>query len=145
MSMQDGRYEIYVIQHRTTHQSPWLKPKGKLEPIIDRDWGSCGVDYWGFAMAPHNGNASDFKYKYQKSSDQLFDVRNKTGYPGWFDIKYAIAAVKRLSKLDAKGKFDSFDGYNNHCQAIRHEFRIIRILLSQKTEILDAAGIISGL
>lgn len=139
--MQDGRYEIYAIQHRTTHQSP----KGKLEPVTDRDWGSCGPDYWGVAMDPHNGNPSDLKHTYPKSSDELFDVRNKTGYPGWFDIKYAIAAVKRLSKLDAKGKFDSFDGYSNHCQAIRHEFRIIRILLSQKTEVLDAGGIIAGL
>jgi hypothetical protein len=142
--MQDGRYEIYVIQFRTTHKSPWLKPKGALKPVTDRDWGSCGPDYWGVAMDPHSGGPSDFKHKYPKSSDQLFDVRNKTGYSGWFEVKHAIAAVKRLNKLDAKGKFDSFDGYKN-CQAIRHEFRIIRILLSQKTEILDAAGIIAGL
>lgn len=143
--MQDGEYVIYTIQYKWVAQSPWLKPKEPLEPIKKKqDWSFVGCDAFGIGLDPHNNDARDFKFKFPKSHDELGEVHRKTGYAGWYDLKFAIKATKRLQQCDAKGKFDSFDGYRVHCQAIRHEFRIMKITLKQKTEVLEMKDVIAA-
>lgn len=128
--MADGTYTYYTIQHRRTHESPWLKPKAPLIKAQQKDWHFSSFDSFGFAFEPW----LDFKPKYPKSQNETHDVWAKTSHKGWWTLKYAVRALKRARKASEEGKFDSRDSYNTLSQAVRYEFRIVKMVVSQQTE-----------
>ena len=143
--MDDGNYTFYAIQFRRTHESPWLKPKGKLSPVKKKDtWGGVGPDSWGGSIDPHIGSGNEWRARNKRSSDQLFSLRMKTGIAGWYDLKYAIAALKRLKKDSANGKHDGSGPYREHTQAIRYEFRINIMTMSKTTRVLTCDDILEA-
>lgn len=133
--MTPGDHVFYTIQHRTTQKSPWLEPSGELSPYEEgTDWSFSSFDHFGRALDPWAGSGNDYKPVDSKATDQKHAVRCITGQHGWWDLKYAKAALKRVKQLDAKGAFDSkWDG--TVTQAIRHEFRIVRVSLSYQVEV----------
>lgn len=130
----------YQIQHRRIATSPWLQPKGKISPVKDklreRDWGTSGKDSWGKAIDPHIGSGLDYRARNPKAHEELYQVGCRTGHEGWLTKRYALNALRLSRRLDAKGVFDSYDGYRNHCQAVRHEFRLVKITYYKRTEII---------
>ena len=134
--MQDGEYTYYTLQHRRTHESPWLKPKGKLKDVRQehQEWNFSSWDVFGGTAEPWHGSGNDYKPKYRKAHDETHDVWACTGRHGWWSLKYAVKGLKRVQEAQAKGKFDSYDGYRHHNQALRYEFRLVKVTLSKKTE-----------
>ena len=139
--MIEGDHTFYYIQQRQTHKSPWLKPKGKLKCWREKnkEWHGASWDFFGKGLAPSNlcRHACSSCYttqRHRKAGDEAHDVWAHTGYHGWRTLKYALAALKRCRKEDAKGTFDSRDGYKNHEQAVRHEFRLVKVTLSYHVE-----------
>ncbi len=146
--MQDGKHIIYAVQTRITHRSPWLRPKGKLSPADDEDdeeWFFASFDYFGRSWEPHHGAGNDWRPISPKSHDELHDVQHLTGQSGYFRMDYALRALKRLRKADDAGKFDSQGPYGKKSQAVRHEFRLVKITMNQKTEAVDQAEIVEAL
>jgi len=136
--MMDGEFAYYTMQHRRTHKSPWLKPDDSLEPVEDneenKEWAFSSWDVFGGIAEPWHGSGNDYKPKHKKAHDETHDVWASTGRRGWWSLKYAVKGLRRLQKAQAKGKFDCRDGYRNHCQALRYEFRLVKITVSKKTE-----------
>lgn len=134
--MKDGSYIYYKIQHRTTHENEWLKPDSPLKPVTEEHyWASSSFDWMGFVANPLTKRGG-YSPRYKKSDEQIRAVYSKTGSRGWWDLKHALKAVQRLQKADSEGKFDHKDTYQNHCQEARHEFRIMKMTVSQKTEVI---------
>ena len=137
--MKDGKFTYYTIQCKRVAESPWLKPKEPLVPIKDKEWAFASFDH--FSFDPHKWEKTesggvDWKALCQEASDELHDVWSKTGNHGWWNLKYAIAALKKVRKDDANGKYDTRSTYGEHCAAIRHKFRIVKQTVYQKTEII---------
>lgn len=133
--MQDGHFEFYTMQCRTVSKSPWLKPNDPLVPEKkDKVWFNPSWDVFGGSFEPWHGKGNDYRPKYRRSYEQTHDIWAKIGYHGWYDMKYALRALAQARKDDDAGKFDSRDGYGHHNQAVRHEFRVVKITLSKKTE-----------
>lgn len=138
--MNDGTYTYYTLQHRRTHKSPWLKPKGKLKPVKDvrdKKWDFSNWDVFGSIAEPWTGKGNDYRPKFKKAYDETHDVWAHTDHNGWWTLKFAVRGLRRVRKADAKGKFDSRSGYGHHEQAVRHEFRLIKITVSQTTEFIS--------
>ena len=130
--MQDGTYSYYTIQHRTIAQSPHLK-KTPIKLIKKKDrWHWSSWDSFGSAFNPRHGTGNNWRPVNQKADDERYSVWMKTGSDGWWTLNYAVKALHRVRKQDSKGKFDYFDTYNNHTRSVRHEFRIVMRIVSQR-------------
>ena len=141
--MREGEYTFYTIQSRWVALSPHNKPNEPLEPIKDKDW-SDGMNK--FLAEPWTSpKVGHPKPKYRKSYDQTSEVWQKTGWYAWWDLKYAIKGMKRLQAASESGKMDHYDGYSVHTRAVRFEFRIVRITLSKKTEVMDINHVVEAL
>lgn len=136
--MRDGTFTYYTLQHRTTHKSPWLKPDGPLEPVEEKEWSFSSWDFFGGVAEPWHGTGNDWRPKFKEAHDETHSVWANTGCHGWWSLKFAVKGLKRVRKADAKGKFDCFDGYRHHEQAVRHEFRLVKVTVSKKTEEVSA-------
>lgn len=145
--MQDGDYTYYSVQHRRAHESPWLKPDKPLKAVKreEKDWGTCGGDYWGRSVDPHIGKGNDWRSKYKPSADDFWAVRSATGTSGWRSLKFAARALKRLRKDDAEGLYDTRDTYGKLSRAVRHEFRIIKVHTTQETKVITVNEIVDAL
>lgn len=130
-------YIYYTLQHRRTHQSPWLKPKGTLRKVHDSDWSYSSWEHFGSQAEPWHGTGNAYRPKYLISHDETHDVWEKTGRHGWWTLTYAIQGLRRVQKAQTKGKFDSYDGYGHHNQALRYEFRIVKVTITKETEIIN--------
>ena len=130
--MEDGSYKYYTIQHRRTHESPWLQPDGPFEQVSYDGWSFSSWDHFGWIAEPWHGTGNDWRPKHKKSHDETHDVWSKTGSRGWWTLEYAMAAFHRLMKANDEGAFNSKDGYNKVCQALRFEFRIVVVETSRK-------------
>lgn len=126
--MMDGTFTFYRLQHRQTHESPWLKPEGKLSSVYGSQWMYSSWDVFGRIAEPWEGT---------ESQNETYDVLRNTEKRGWWTLKYAQKALRRLDKAQAKGKFDSRDGYGKVCQAKRYEFRLVKTILVKITEIIQ--------
>lgn len=135
--MKDGNYTYYTIQHRSVAESPWCKPKEPLVPVEDKNWSFSSFDHFGPSFDRHKGTGNDWRPVNSAASRESHDVWATTGHHGWWTLKFAVIALRHVRKDDAKGKYDCFGPYKEHCQAIRHEFRIVKLTVSQKTEVLD--------
>jgi hypothetical protein len=135
--MKDGNYIYYTIQHRSVSRSPWLKPEEPLVPATIQQWCFSSWDHFGASLDPHTGTGNEWHAVDKAASNEIHTVWSLTGSNGWWTLRFAIAALKQIRKDDSKGKYDCFDSYKNHQQAIRHEFRIMKLTVSQKTEVID--------
>jgi len=135
--MIDGDFTFYTLQYRTTHKSPWLEPDGKLKPLKKEEWRLCSWDVFGRTAEPWDGKGNNYKPKHRKSYDETHAVWSCTSYHGWWSLKYAVNGLMRVREADTKGRFDSRDGYGKLHQAVRHEFRIVKITVSKKTEVVS--------
>ncbi len=132
--MKNGEFTFYTLQHRRTHLSPWLKPEGKLSSTKDKkdkEWAFSG---WDIFAEPWHGIGNNWRPKYKKAHNETCEVRANTGYNGWWNLEYAVKGLRRVQKADTQGKFDYRDGYNNLTQAVRHEFRLVKVVISKQTE-----------
>lgn len=125
--MKPGIYTFYIIEFRTTHKSPWLKPKEKLQPIERDIWRECGRDSFGRSINPHIGTGNDWRPKFKAADEDFHAVAQNTGHFGWTKLDSATRALTQLRKDDAEGMYDSRDGYQHLEQAVRHEFQIKRM------------------
>jgi hypothetical protein len=132
--MRDGTFTYYTLQHRRTHTSPWLKPQDKLKSVKDKEWDFSNWDVFGLTAEPWHGKGNDWRPKFKKAHNETRDCWANTGHSGWWTLKFAVRGLRRVRKADAKGKFDSRSGYGHHEQAVRHEFRLVKITVSQTTE-----------
>lgn len=129
--MENGKYSYYVIQQRPVARSPWLKPKSPLQEVPEDarvDWTNCG-EGWGKSTIPHVGTGNNWRPINKKAYDEWHDCYRKTDQHGWRTLEFALAALKRLVVDDAKGLYDVFSAYQERCQAVRHEFRIVQVSL----------------
>lgn len=135
--MTDQNNTFYTLQHRRTHQSPWLKPQDPLEEVHNSKWCYSSWDHFGSQAEPWHGSGNDYRPKYKKSHDETHSVWSRTGHYGWWSLEYAIKGLRRVQKAQAEGKFDDYDGYRNHNRAIRYEFRLVKVTIIRKTEIIS--------
>jgi len=137
VNMKDGNFIFYALQHRRTHLSPWLKPNDKLTKVEDKEdeeWAFSSWDVFGLTAEPWHGRGNEYRPKFKKSHNETFDVYINTTYHGWLSLKYAIKGLKRVQKADTKGKFYCRSSYGYHEQAVRHEFRLVEVVISKKTK-----------
>lgn len=143
--MEDGQYIYYVIQHRERAKSPWLNKK-PIRPVKKKDtWSFTSFDYFGHSLNPRVGTGNNWRPVSKKASSEIHAVWSKTGSEGWWNLIHAVKALKRLKKDDVRGKYDARDGYSNHEQCIRHEFRIVKMTVSQKTDIVNMEDLIKAI
>lgn len=139
--MRDGTFTFYCIEHRRVRESPWSKP---FEHMVDvrhehEDWGGTGSDSWGHIAEPKIGTGNERRSKYKKSSEENYEVWCATGHTlSYWTRKYAERAIKRLQKANNKGVFNSMEQYSSSTpyQSMRYEFRLLKMTMSQNTEIL---------
>lgn len=143
--MRNGTHVVYCIQYRTFASGEWLKLDSKIKELPEygtvkfpksakTQWSVCG-EHWSRSMIPHVGTGDQHRPLNQKAYDQFRDTYRATSYHGWWDAKYAIAALKRIKQDDEKGEYDSRDGYGKLHQRIRHEFRLARLELTYQKKI----------
>ena len=135
--MQDGTYTFYVLEWKTKARTKHLKPNGKLYPVEDSDWHYNDFDKiaepwsnWGRPGAHPICSKSDAE---RQEIEQITHLE----WSGWWTLKYAIKALQRVMKADEEGKFDYFDTYRKRTASVRHEFRVTKMTVSQKTEPVD--------
>lgn len=134
--MTDGTYTYYTIQHRVTHKNKWCELDAPLEPVEKLDeFSFSSFDWMGQFAEPWVGSGNDYKPRY-KSHTELYGVWASTSFNGWWSKNNAFNALKRLHKASDAGKLDYKDAYGNLCQRVRFQFRVVKITVSQKTEIL---------
>ena len=128
--MKDGRWVYYHMEHRKVAEGP-VREEGPMKPCRDYAWAWSSWEYFNNAMTSNQ----------EPPNLEAADVYNKTGNHGWWTLRYAIQALKRLRNFDKKGRYDSrgFLG-NKVIKRVRHEFRIVKMTVSQKTEVITKKG-----
>jgi hypothetical protein len=116
---------FYTIQHRRTHESPYGEPDGQLVPSSG-EWAESSFDYFHEAFRP---------VRSKQANEDVLRLFAEIGANGWTSLQFAVQALRRARTLDQTGRFDSVDWttYRKQ-QAVRHEFRIIRVTRSQTVE-----------
>ena len=128
--MKNGQYTFYVIQQRRRAEGEWLKLESPIKPIPEEerhDWSNCSPEFWGCSLNPHTKN---YKPSHIAADKEWCECKVATGNCGWWTLKYAIEALKRVRQDDADGMYDSRDTYGKTEQLVRHEFRIVKIQLT---------------
>jgi hypothetical protein len=124
--LEDVDVTYYTIQHRCTHESPWMKLKGRRKRVAGA-WAFSSWDYFGRVFCPLIGKGNNRRARYKKADEDRNAVYQECRRSGWKQRKYAIQALKRVRKMDDDGAFDSTDTYGHKCQAVRHEFRVVKV------------------
>jgi hypothetical protein len=117
-------YSFYTFQHRKTHQSPWgtKSPICKIKP--EREWSFSSWDHFGWSF--HRLDAKGEKWIFP-GGEEPHDVWVKTGgSKGYWSLKYARGALKRLQAANDKGEWNIKYGCDIQ-QAARYEFRIVKV------------------
>ena len=141
--MLEGTCTFYTIQHKTTGQSPWLRPE---EPIIPKlhwqgNWVFSSFDHFGMSFDPHEGVGNNRHAVDQAASNEIHAIWSKTGHKGWRSLRHAKSALRRVRSHDNLGKYNGTDTHGNVCQAVRHEFRIVKIIISCKMDLVPEAPV----
>jgi len=131
--MINGTFTYYVIQTRTIFSSSKsVVSKCDLRRLIPEskrhEWISCGADAWGRSMNPHVGEGNNWRPKYPLADKQWYECKRQTGWNGWFNVNYALSALKRVRKDDDEGMYDAKSSYGKKEGVIRHEFRIVKVV-----------------
>jgi hypothetical protein len=111
---------------RCTHESPWLKLKGRLKRVKG-EWAFSSWDYFGRAFRTMIGKGNNVRPRYKKADEDRTVVYRECRRSGWKQRKHAIHALRRVCKLDDGGAFDRNDSYGHKCQRVRHEFRVVKV------------------
>lgn len=151
-SLEEGEYTYYTIQSRVTHLSPHNKPDEPLSHVssvldgFGRPYLETGGD-WNDGFADHIAEpwSKGGTPKYKKSHDETHDVWAKTGGSGWWTLRYAVLAMNRLIRASDDGRLNYKDGYNNITRAVRYEFRIIKVFVSKRVDLLSCADLMKAL
>jgi hypothetical protein len=144
--MRDGTFTYYTLQHRRTHESPWLKPRGKLKPVKELDdWSFSSWDVFGGTAEPWVGTGNNYKPQFKEAHDETHSVWACTGRHGWWSLKYAVKGLRRVQAAQARGKFDSRGTYGSHNQALRYEFRLVKVTVSKVTEEVSSDDLMEAL
>jgi hypothetical protein len=151
--LEEGAFEYFSIEHRRSHLSPWNKPNEPLTPVEDlldsfgkpesTEWDSGVIK--DLVAEPWIGTGNNYKPKYKFSHDEKHSVWAQTGGCGWWTLKYAVLAVRRLRKASKLGKLNYADGYGKVTQAVRYEFRVVKISVSKKVELVSCDELIDSL
>ena len=110
-NLQNGRYTVYTIQHKTTRASEVygdLKSKMILTST-HKLWGYTGTEYFGEVLDPHIGTDNDLRPVDKQAHWELSHSNEKAGIQGFYTLSYALQAIKRLIKADADGEYDYID------------------------------------
>lgn len=144
----EGSYVYFAIQSRVTHLSPHNKPDGILSPVCDVEDG-FGRPYkseWGgmvgeYIAEPWKNN----KPIYKDSCDEKHDVWSKTGGMGWWQLRFAVNAMRRLVSGSDAGLLNYRDSYNRVTRAVRYEFRIVKVAVSKRVDIVTQNELIESI
>ena len=133
--MHDGDITYYTIQTQVFSRSPWVKPEKALRPVPDKAqvWFFASWDFFGRAMRPCKLVDGSPAPANRAASDEVQCVWARIDKHGWLTRRYAEAALRRLRTADDAGAFDCRGGYGRVEQAVRHRFRVVRIIVSQWT------------
>jgi hypothetical protein len=132
----DGTHTYYAVEHRRVAESPWLAPEKPRKPVRDQPWNLSSWDYFGWCIEPWHTpkGGGHSRPKYPKSHKEAGEVRGRVGHHGWWTLAFAKKALARLRAADKVGKFDYTDpGTRKKCQAVRYQFRLIKVVASQTT------------
>lgn len=115
--------KYYTFQHRKIMESLWLQrsPLKMLDPLPK--WSFVSWTHFGSALNPLT-IAGEYKYP---NTRQCHDVWSITGSHGFWDLTSAKKALIRLQEANKEGCWDFIGMYGNYCQAIRYEFRIVKV------------------
>lgn len=141
--VRDGNHVFYTVQHRLVAKSKHGDRERKLKPCKEQDWGFSCFDY--FRIEPWAGSGHDYKPQFRDSYEETHSVRCATGREGWWTLKFAVQALRRLRKADTAGKHDYRGLYNELTEAARHEFRIVKITISHLTEPVSCEDLMEAL
>ena len=133
--MKDGKHEFYVIQHRHVAESKWGS-KEPIKPHKPTEWCNSNWDYFGKAINPWGKIEGKYQHLYFEVDADKDAVWQAVGCKGFFKKNLAMDTLLRLREADDKGEFDSINSYSQHEQSRRHEFRIIKLEITQKTEMV---------
>jgi hypothetical protein len=115
-----------------------MKPNGKLKPVEEGLWAFSSWDYFSIAFHPMIGKGYNIRPRYKKSDEDRNVLFQECLRSGWKQRKHAIYALRRARKLDVKGAFDIDDPYGIKHQAVRHEFRVVKVhYVNQVSELLE--------
>ena len=129
--MKNGTHNIYVLEHRRTHKTPWLKPNGKLLPCEDKEWARSNSDYFREAAL------SKKKQARRRQTNHNHMVWQDTGFSwGWYDLRMAKQMLDNVQRADFRGDYNSKDTYGTITQAVRYEFRLVYICISKTTSLV---------
>lgn len=145
--MTDGKFTYYTIQHRRTGESKvWGDPDSEMVPLPDAEWCFSSFDSFGGSFNPHIGTGNNRQARNKKADVELYEVWCKTGDKGWWTLKHAAAALRRVRADDQSGKYDSFDSQTHRrMRSIRREYRIVKMTVSQKTEVVSCDELVEAL
>ena len=151
----EGEFTYFTIQMMRTHMSPHNKPEEPLLPISqivdssgrpeESHWGTISWDNYGSIAEPWAGSGNDYKPIFKTAHDETHDVWSKTGRHGWWTLKYAVLALKRMKKASEDGKMNWKDNCNRVTQAVRHDFRLVKVTVAKKVELVSADDLIDAL
>ena len=139
-----GTYNLFTIQFSNIAQTPHGYPNASMIPESKEQWGFVGESENMIKIAePWEGVGNDHKPIYRDSWAETHDTQMKTGYFGWWNLSYAILALKRLRETPV---FVTRDGYTRITNRYERKFRIVQITVSKEMKILsdfeDAVDII---
>ncbi len=140
--MVEGDHTYYSVQYQLIAEGERDKPDSLIEPVAKLgEWSDVGKDgVFGQAFEPWAGSGNDYKPTNKAAYESRHSVWARTGYSGWWEEKYAMAALTRLRDRDERGQFDRRDHRYSTAgvwqQAQRHRFRVIKRVVSKHTTVL---------
>lgn len=129
--MEDGKFTFFIVQWRLAYRR---KP-GAKRWTEDRDDSWSSGDWNATACGGWVKGANPPRIRDKKASDESHLVWCSTGYHGWWTIEPARRALGHLRKADEQGWFNWKDTYQHVTEEVRHDFRIIKMVLSKATTI----------
>ncbi len=149
--LEEGKFTYFAIRSRVTHLSEHNEPNGPLRPVSECEDGfgrPYKAEWLGmvgeYTAEPWAGSGNNYKPKYKNSHDELHSVWAKTGGCGWWTLRYAVLAMRRLVKGSEAGKLD-YDHQGKKTQAVRYEFRIVKITVSKLVELVNVPDLMDAL
>ena len=146
--IRDGDHVYFEIKGRKTHDSKSHDSGAKLLPVDPAEYekdefdgwhGPCNT--WSQGLDPWRGKGNDWKPVNREAHDEISSVSFYTGCPtGWWSLKFAKAAIKRLRRRDTEGKHNyKGSSAREGDRQIRTEFQIQRVTVTRRTAVLREA------
>lgn len=142
-----GTFNLFTIEFSNIAQTPHNYPEASCVPVAEEHWSFIGSSENMIKIAePWKGTGNDHKPVYYDSWSESHDVNSKTDYFGWWNLRYAVLALKRLRDTP---EFVSRDGYGRITDRYQRKFRIVQITIAKEKKVLsdfeDAVDVIAAL